>query len=119
MTPNLKPVFSHLATVDRHYLSDGLGYPQGAPLQVICAAGWFHTPEEKSLSPLQWTFALSPKFISGRLKTKYQGFYIFLFLYETALLQVICVGVSLVGTLHAEASEAVVQEVSLTISKLK
>jgi hypothetical protein len=25
--------------------------------------GWFHTTPEKSLSPLEWTLAVSPKFI--------------------------------------------------------
>ncbi|WP_310483805.1 hypothetical protein [Chamaesiphon sp. VAR_48_metabat_403] len=34
------------------------------------SAGCFHTPEEKSLSPLQWTFAISPHFSRGRLRAK-------------------------------------------------
>jgi hypothetical protein len=48
-------------------------------------AGWFHTPKEKSLSPLQWTFTVSPHFSRGWLNTKHQGFCIFLSLYETTL----------------------------------
>jgi hypothetical protein len=30
--------------------------------------GWFHTPEEKSLSPLEWTLAISPDYPSGTLR---------------------------------------------------
>jgi hypothetical protein len=31
-------------------------------------AGWFHTPKEKSLSPLKWTFAVSSHYPAGTLR---------------------------------------------------
>jgi hypothetical protein len=31
-------------------------------------AGWFHTTTEKSLSPLEWTLAVSPDYPSGTLR---------------------------------------------------
>jgi hypothetical protein len=56
------------------------------PPYISSEAGWFHTPKEKSFSPLQWTFASSPHFSRGWLGTKQMGIGIFLSLYQTTLL---------------------------------
>ena len=49
------------------------GYPQGAPLQVNCVAGWISCHQRILFSPLQWTFAVSPHFSRGWLTTKHKG----------------------------------------------